>query len=110
VDGLFRVAHNLTMDLFRAGKHYISESADADNSATLEIADTSLSPEEVVIKREELRRPKRRLSAPLHEISTMNRQCWLGRQAISLVEHDELNFGHATAFAGGKRRISPSPR
>jgi len=53
---LFRVAHNLTMDMFRAGKRYISESADEDNSPALEIVDTSLSPEEVVIKREELRR------------------------------------------------------
>jgi RNA polymerase sigma-70 factor (ECF subfamily) len=53
---LFRVAHNLTMDLFRAGKRYIAESTDEDDSPVLEVADTSLSPEEIVIKREELRR------------------------------------------------------
>jgi RNA polymerase sigma-70 factor, ECF subfamily len=53
---LFRVAHNLTMDLFRAGKRYIAESTDEDDSPVLELADTSLSPEEIVIKREELRR------------------------------------------------------
>jgi RNA polymerase sigma-70 factor (ECF subfamily) len=52
---LFRVAHNLTMDLFRAGKRYVADNAD-DDSTFLEIADTALSPEEVVIKREELRR------------------------------------------------------
>ena len=53
---LFRVAHNLTMDAFRAGKRYVAESADEDDSPAHEITDTSLSPEEVVIKREELRR------------------------------------------------------
>jgi RNA polymerase sigma-70 factor (ECF subfamily) len=53
---LFRVAHNLTMDLFRAGKRYIAESTDEDDSLVLEVVDTSLSPEEIVIKREELRR------------------------------------------------------
>jgi RNA polymerase sigma-70 factor (ECF subfamily) len=53
---LFRVAHNLTMDLFRNGKRYRAESVAEDDSAAFEVADTSLSPEEVVIKREELRR------------------------------------------------------
>jgi len=53
---LFRVAHNLTMDLFRAGKRYVAESTDEDASPVLELADTSLGPEELAIKREELRR------------------------------------------------------
>ncbi len=54
---LFRVAHNLTMDMFRAGKRYVAESADEEGFPPAhEIADTSLSPEEVAIKREELRR------------------------------------------------------
>jgi RNA polymerase sigma-70 factor, ECF subfamily len=53
---LFRVAHNLTMDMFRAGKRYIAESVDEDDSPVLELADTSLGPEELAIKREELRR------------------------------------------------------
>lgn len=53
---LFRVAHNLTMDLFREGKRYPAGGAAEDDSAAFDIVDTSLSPEEVVIKREELRR------------------------------------------------------
>lgn len=55
---LFRVAHNLTMDQFRAGKRFVVEGLEEDSSASpvLEIADTSLSPEEIAIKREELRR------------------------------------------------------
>lgn len=53
---LFRVAHNLTMDMFRAGKRYIAESVDEDDSPVLDLADTSLGPEEIAIKREELRR------------------------------------------------------
>jgi RNA polymerase sigma-70 factor, ECF subfamily len=52
---LFRVAHNLTMDLFRAGKRY-AETTDTDTSIVLELADTSLGPEELALKREELRR------------------------------------------------------
>jgi RNA polymerase sigma-70 factor, ECF subfamily len=52
---LFRVAHNLTMDLFREGKRYLAVTAE-DDSVAFEIVDTSLSPEEIVIKREELRR------------------------------------------------------
>ena len=53
---LFRVAHNLTMDLFRAGKRYLSESMDDESSPVLGIADTSLGPEELAIKGDELRR------------------------------------------------------
>jgi RNA polymerase sigma-70 factor (ECF subfamily) len=55
---LFRVAHNLTMDLFRAERRFVAESVDEESTSSpiLEIADTSLSPEEVAIKQEELRR------------------------------------------------------
>jgi len=53
---LFRVAHNLTMDLFRAGKRYIAQSVDGEASPVPEPVDTSLGPEELALKREELRR------------------------------------------------------
>jgi hypothetical protein len=61
---LFRVAHNLTMDQFRAGSRYIAKSVDEDDSPVLEIPDTALSPEEVAIKREELRRDDATLGPP----------------------------------------------
>jgi RNA polymerase sigma-70 factor (ECF subfamily) len=53
---LFRVAHNLTMDLFRDGKRSPAVAAAEDDTVAFDIVDTSLSPEEVVIKREQLRR------------------------------------------------------
>lgn len=55
---LFRVAHNLTMDRLRSGSRFLPDGIDedADDSPVLQIADTSLSPEEVAIRREELRR------------------------------------------------------
>jgi RNA polymerase sigma-70 factor (ECF subfamily) len=72
---LFRVAHNLTMDLFRNGKRYRAESVADDDSAAFEVADTSLSPEEVVIKREELRR----VSAAMERLTEQQRYAVLLR-------------------------------
>ena len=55
---LFRVAHNLTMDRLRLGNRFVPGGIDhnAPDSPMLQIADTSLSPEEIAIRREELRR------------------------------------------------------
>jgi RNA polymerase sigma-70 factor (ECF subfamily) len=50
---LFRVAHNLSIDLFRSGRKQM-ESARDDDSATLDWVDPALNPEEIAIKKEEL--------------------------------------------------------
>jgi RNA polymerase sigma-70 factor, ECF subfamily len=53
---LFRVAHNLAMDLFRAGSRYVKEDEEHRTSAALELIDTTLGPEGLAIKQEEIRR------------------------------------------------------
>lgn len=68
---LFRVAHNLTMDRFRMGGRLVSDGIDHDltESPPLQLADTSLSPEEIVIEREE----QQRVWAAMARLTTQQR-------------------------------------
>lgn len=74
---LFRVAHNLTMDRLRLGNRFVPEGIDHDSpdSPVLQIADRSLGPEEIAIKREELRR----IWAAMGRLTAQQRQAVLLR-------------------------------
>jgi len=52
---LFRVAHNLTMDLFRSSRRRVEATPDHELT-TLDSADPGLNPEEIAIKKEEFGR------------------------------------------------------
>ena len=53
---LFRVAHNLTMDAFRNGLRPVPDSVEAESTLALQIADDSPNPEEIAMRRQEVRR------------------------------------------------------
>ena len=71
---IFRVAHNLAMDFFRAGKRV--QSAEGDDDDLIErVLDTSFDPEELAIQREEIRR----VADALKKLTVMQRSAVLLR-------------------------------
>jgi RNA polymerase sigma factor (sigma-70 family) len=59
---IFRVAHNLAINLHLSAYHRLSDSIGGDESLLAKFADSSLSPEELVIKKEELSRVQAAMS------------------------------------------------
>jgi RNA polymerase sigma-70 factor (ECF subfamily) len=85
---LFRVSHNLAMDLFRAGRKIHQPDAEGVNFLEL-LVDTSFSPEEHAIKNEEIRRVA----------SALGRLTPQQRSAV-LLRAEELRYREIAAVLG----------
>lgn len=92
---LFRVAHNLAMDLFRAGSRIQQQDADAPDPLEM-ILDASCSPEEHVIRKESIRRMR----------IALGRLTQQQRSAV-LLRAEELRYREIAAVLGvSTKRVS----
>jgi RNA polymerase sigma-70 factor (ECF subfamily) len=86
---VFRVAHNLAMDLFRSSRSVGLESVLNEETRLREVADSSLSPEELAMQREEVRRVKEAIThlTPRQRYAVLLRAEGLRYHEISSVLH-----------------------